>query len=42
MPPPQAVVREPTIFDAPENRFPLALEVRIPKIQALLHSAAVN
>ncbi|MBT6277103.1 MAG: ferritin-like domain-containing protein [Chromatiales bacterium] len=34
-----AIVRQPTILDAPERRFPLDLGVRIPKIRRLFHAA---
>ena len=33
------IIREPTILDAPERRFPLDLGVRIPKIRRLFHAA---
>lgn len=32
----------PTILDAPENRFPLDLDVRIPRIRNLFHLATSN
>lgn len=38
----QAVLREPTILDQPEQRFPLDLDVRIPKIRKLFHAATRN
>lgn len=37
-----AVMREPTILDQPENRFPLDLEPRIPRIRTLFQSATKN
>jgi hypothetical protein len=37
-----AVMREPTILDEPERRFPLDLEVRIPRIRGLFHAATKN
>jgi hypothetical protein len=33
------LIREPTILDQPERRFPLDLETRIPKIRRLFHAA---
>ncbi|MCY4192124.1 MAG: hypothetical protein OXD42_12535, partial [Rhodospirillaceae bacterium] len=36
------VLREPTILDRPERRFPLDLEARIPRIRNLFHSATKN
>jgi len=37
-----AIMREPTILDHGENRFPLDLGVRIPRIRNLFHSATKN
>lgn len=37
-----AVLQVPTILDAPEQRFPLDLGVRIPKIRDLFHLATRN
>ena len=37
-----AILREPTILDHGENRFPLDLGVRIPRIRNLFHSATKN
>lgn len=34
-----SIIREPTILDDPERRFPLDLGVRIPKIRRLFHAA---
>ena len=34
-----AVLREPTVLDRPERRFPLHLDVRMPRIRNLFHSA---
>lgn len=34
-----AVLREPTILDRPEQRFPLRLDVRMPRIRSLFRSA---
>lgn len=38
---PELIV-EPTILDAPENRFPLKLDVEIPRIRNLFHIATSN
>lgn len=37
-----AVLREPTILDHGENRFPLDLGVKVPRIRNLFHSATKN
>lgn len=42
MPAQSAVLREPTILDRGENRFPLDLGVRVPRIRNLFHSATKN
>ena len=34
-----AVLREPTVLDRPEQRFPLRLDVRMPRIRSLFRSA---
>lgn len=39
MPDRGAVLREPTILDRPEQRFPLRLDVRMPRIRSLFRSA---
>ncbi len=37
-----AILTEPTILDAAESRFPLDLDVRIPRIRTLFHTATAN
>ncbi|OUL98411.1 ferritin-like domain-containing protein [Variovorax sp. JS1663] len=37
-----ATLTAPTILDAPENRFPLELDVAVPRIRNLFHSATSN
>lgn len=37
-----AVLREPTVLDRPERRFPLNLDVHMPRIRGLFHAATKN